>query len=180
MAPQPTDLAGYVDRDLDADLARWFAGEEPVTLDDPVLPVEPFLALLPATHTTALAAFDQRVRSGKMPQFADVYDWSYGFDLAANDCSVQDFEHVYSLAADGTSNLYVVLPDGQVGIWLHEEEIVEEGTRFDNVDVFLWHLVRFQAVQQGKLTLEDVEDDFRSLGQDGALHPELGLLHSLT
>ncbi|WP_436533775.1 hypothetical protein [Actinoplanes sp. HUAS TT8] len=180
MALRPADLAGYVVRDLDADLARWFPGEDPVSLDDPTLPVEPFLTLLPEPDAAALAAFDQRVRSGSMPQFADIYDWSYGFDFAANDCSVHNADTVFSLAADGSSNLYVVLPDGQVGLWFHEEEVIEDDTRFDNLDVFVWHLVRYQAVLQGALDLAEVEQDFRSLGQGGALHPELGLLHSLT
>ncbi|KUL30825.1 hypothetical protein [Actinoplanes awajinensis] len=180
MALQPADLTGYVTRDLDADLARWLAGEPRVTLPAAVALVTPFLSLLPASDAAALAGFDSRVRSGALPQFLDVYDWSYGFDFAANDCAVHNAEQVWSLGADGGGNLYCVLPDGEIGIWFHEEELIEDGTRFDNLDVFLWSAVRYRAIQLGVLALADVRDDFVSLGQGGVLHPELGLIHSLT
>src|SRR5690349_4354656 len=106
------DLVGYIDRDLDADLARWFADEEPAVLEEAVRPVEPFLARLAPADAAALAAFDRRVRSGAMPLFMDVFDWSYGFDFEANDCGILDSDYetrlsdddVYSVAADGSGN----------------------------------------------------------------------------
>ncbi|MFI9638823.1 hypothetical protein ACIG87_01970 [Micromonospora sp. NPDC051925] len=187
MTLTPDDLVGYVVRDLDADLARWFSDRPAVTVPEQTRPVTSILDRLPPTAATALAAFDHRVRSGRMPQFLDVYDWSYGFDFAGNDCRILDADYrptltdddVYSIGADGGGNLHVVLADGQVGLWFHEEEVVEGGTRFDHLDVFLWSVVRYHAVRAGKLERTAVEADLRSLGQDGALRPEVGLLSSM-
>ncbi|MEU9735163.1 hypothetical protein [Streptomyces sp. NPDC048002] len=180
-------LAGYVERDLDADLSRWFAGEPGTGIPESTRPVDPFLARLPKASATALAAFDRRVRSGAVPEALDIHDWCYGFDFAANDCRILDSDYatelsdddVWSIGADGGGNYYVVLADGRVAVWFHEEEVIEAHTRFDNLDVFVWSLVRYHAVRAGALTLGEVEADFRALGQPGALAPELGLLASL-
>ncbi|WP_067838550.1 hypothetical protein [Nocardia lijiangensis] len=178
------DLLGYTDRDLGADLARWFPDAETVHVPEQTRPVAPFLARLAPADAAALAAFDQRVRSDRLPQFLDIFDWSYGFDFALNDCGIRDSDYtteltdddVYSIGADGGGNLYTVLTNGQVAVWFHEEEVLEGGTRFDNLDVFLWSYVRYRAVRAGKLALSAVEADFLALGQDGALEPNLGLL----
>ncbi|MGW6698395.1 hypothetical protein [Nocardia sp. NPDC055049] len=178
------DLVGYTDRGLDADLARWFGDGEPVVVSAGTRSVEPFLERMPAVGAAALAAFDRRVRSGRLPQFLDIFDWSYAFDFAGNGCEILDADYtteltdedVFSLGADGGGNLYVVLTTGQVAVWFHEEEVLEGGTRFDNLDVFLWSYVRYRAVRAGKLALSEVEADFAALGQDGALAEDLGLL----
>ncbi|MEU4236383.1 hypothetical protein [Actinoplanes sp. NPDC026619] len=182
------DLIGYAERDLAADLARLLPGRPAITDLDlaEVRPIEPFLARLPATAAAALAAFDRMVGSGTLPEFLDIADWCYGFDFEANECGILDADYettltdddVYSIGADG-GNLYVVLADGQVAVWFHEEEVLEGHTRFDNLDVFLWSYVRYEAVREGTLALADVEADFVSLGQAGALEPELGLLTTL-
>ncbi|QDY77667.1 hypothetical protein [Streptomyces qinzhouensis] len=180
-------LAGYTDRGLDADLARWFPGEPPVRVPVSTRPVEPFLARLPHGAATALAGFDRRVRSGAMPQFLDIYDWSYGFDFEANGVGILDSDYetelsgddVWSVGCDGGGNYYTVLTSGRVALWFHEEEVLEADTQYDNLDVFLWSAVRYRAVRAGALDLAAVEADFRSLGQPGVLAPELGLLASL-
>lgn len=180
-------LAGYVDRDLDADLSRWFADQPRAEVPEATRPVVPFLAKLPRAAATALAGFDRRVRSGAMPQVLDIHDWSYGFEFGANDCRILDSDYetelsdedVWSVGADGGGNYYVVLASGRVGVWFHEEEVIEPHTQFDNVDVFLWSIVRYQAVRVGVLDLTAVEADFRALGQPGVLAPEIGLLSSL-
>lgn len=180
----PAALAGYTSRGLDDDLARWFSGAPLVNVAPATRPVTPFLARLAPADAAALAALDKRVRSGQLPQFLDIFDWSYGFEFAVNDCAILDSDYtteladedVYSVGADGGGNLYVVLTNGQVAVWFHEEEVLEEGTRFDNLDVFLWSCVRFQAVRAGQLALADVAPEFRALGQDGALAPDLGML----
>jgi hypothetical protein len=178
-------LAGYVERDLDGDLARYFSGystEDVIVVEDDVKPVEPFLARLARADAVALAALDRRVRSGTMPDFMDIADWSYGFDFAANDCRIRDSgteltdDDVYSIGADGGGNYYVVLADGRIAVWFHEEEVVEEGTRFDNLDVFIWHMVRYRAIRDGLLSLAEVEADVRALGQDGARAAGTGLI----
>lgn len=184
MTVSRADLAGYVERDMDADLARWFGDRPTVVVPEETRPVTSFLQRLAPASATALAAFDRTVRSGRMPQFLDVHDWSYGFDFAGNGRAIVDSDYeteladddVYSIGADGGGNLYVVLPTGQIAIWFHEEEVLEGGTRFDDVDVFLWSVVRYHAVRAGALEREAVEADFLALGQDGALEPELGLL----
>ncbi|AFU00493.1 hypothetical protein [Nocardia brasiliensis] len=178
------DLVGYTERDLDADLARWFPAAPRVQVPEETRSVTAFLARLAPSDAAALSAFDRRVRSGLLPQFLDIFDWSYGFDFAGNDCGILDSDYtteltdddVYSIGADGGGNLYVVLTNGQVAVWFHEEEVVEGGTRFDNLDVFLWSFVRYRAVRAGQLARSAVEADFLALGQDGALEPELGLL----
>ncbi|MFB7831077.1 hypothetical protein [Streptomyces sp. NPDC056056] len=180
-------LTGYVERGLDADLARWFPDAPPVVMPEPIRPVEPFLTRLPQHAATALAAFDRRVRSGAMRQCLDVHDWSYAFDFAANGCAVLESDYttelgdddVWSLGADGGGNLYVLRTEGRVAVWFHEEEVLEEGTGFDNLDVFVWSAVRYRAVRAGALDLAEVEDDFRSLAQPGVLAPEIGLLASM-
>ncbi|SOD89711.1 hypothetical protein [Streptomyces sp. Ag109_G2-15] len=61
-------------------------------------------------------------------------------------------------------------------MWFHEEQVIEADTQYDNLDVFLWSVVRYRAVRAGVLDLAAVEADFRSLGQPAALAPEIGLL----
>jgi hypothetical protein len=176
-------LTGYVQRDLDADLARWFPASDPAEVGDEARPVGPFLDRLPPAAAAALAAFDQRVRAGRVPEALDIADWSYGFDFAGNGCGILDSDYetelsddVFSIGADGGGNYYVVLTNGQVAVWFHEEEVIEADTRFDNLDVFVWSLVRYHAVRSGALALADVEDDFVALGQDGAVGSDLGML----
>ncbi|MFJ3666787.1 hypothetical protein ACIPSE_10075 [Streptomyces sp. NPDC090106] len=183
------DLVGYGERGLDADLARWFPDEPKVDFPEPVRPVEPFLSKLSPEAATALAGFDRRVRSGALPGgFLDIHDWSYGFDFEANGCQVLDSDYetelpaddVWSLGADGGGNYYVVLPNGRIAVWFHEEEVIEADTQFDNLDVFLWSVVRYRAVRAGVLPLAEVEADFHALGQPGVLAEGTGLLASLS
>ena len=181
-------LAGYVDRDLDTDLARWLANNPRVDIPASTRLVEPFLAKLPHDAATALASLDRKVRSGTMAQILDIYDWSYGFDFAANDCGILDSDYatelssddVWSIGCDGGGNYYVVLTSGRVAVWFHEEQVIEANTQYDNLDVFLWSVVRYHAVRAGALDLAAVEADFRSLGQPGALEPKLGLLAQMS
>lgn len=181
------DLVGYTDRDLDTDLARWFPDAETVDIPGGTRSVAPFLERLAPADAAALAAFDRRVRSGRLPQFLDIFDWSYGFDFAGNGCGLLDADYttaltdddVYSIGADGGGNLYVVLTTGQIAVWFHEEEVLEGGTRFDNLDVFLWSYVRYRAVRAGRLDFAEVAEDFTALGQDGALDDGLGLVRSM-
>ncbi|MFF9154742.1 hypothetical protein ACF1AB_21215 [Streptomyces sp. NPDC014846] len=181
-------LTGYVDRGLDADLARWFPDEPGTDLPASTRSVEPFLARLPGDAATALAGFDRRVRAGALPARLDIHDWSYGFGFQANDCRILDSDYqtelsdtdVWSIGADGGGNYYVVLTSGRVAVWFHEEEVIEAGTQFDNLDVFVWSIVRYHAVRAGILDLAAVEDDFRALGQPGALAPGVGLLAAMS
>ncbi|MCF2526509.1 hypothetical protein [Yinghuangia soli] len=180
-------LTGYIDRDLDADLARWFPDAPRVDVPAETPPIAPFLAKLPAEAATALAAFDRRVRSGDLAYFLDIEDWSYAFDFEDNGCQILDTDYeteipsedVWSLGADGGGNYYVVLTDGRVALWFHEEEVIEADTHFDTVDAFVWSLVRYRAIRNGALALADVEADFHSLAQPGVLAPQLGLLATL-
>ncbi|MFC3962740.1 hypothetical protein [Nocardia jiangsuensis] len=188
MAITRKDLLGYIERDLDADLARWFADRPRAVVDEAeVRPVEPFLARLAPDDAAALAAYDRRVRAGGLPDILDIADWSYGFDFAADDCGVLDSDYstevpsdeVYTVGADGGGNYYTVLTDGQVAVWFHEEGVLEGGTRFDDLDTFVWSLVRYHAVRAGVLDPAEVIADFQALGQDGAVAPEVGLLASM-
>lgn len=110
-------LTGYVDRGLDADLARWFPDEPGTDVPASTRSVEPFLARLPGDAATALAGFDRRVRAGALPA---------------------------------------------------------------RLDLFVWSIVRYHAVRAGILDLAAVEDDFRALGQPGALAPGVGLLAAMS
>ena len=177
-------LSGYGERDLDADLARWFPDRPPVRLTASIRPVAPFAAGLPREAAAALEGFDRRVRSGTLPWVLDVSDYSYGFAFAANDCEILDTDYetaltdddVWSVGSDGGGNLYVVLTNGRIAVWFHEEQVIEENTQFDNLDVFLYSIVRYQAVRAGVLDRAAVEDDFHALAQPGAMAPDIGLL----
>ncbi|MVO85445.1 hypothetical protein GPA10_11945 [Streptomyces sp. p1417] len=181
-------LTGYVERDLDADLARWFTDAPKARLPVSTRPVGPFLTGLPRDAAAALAGFDRRARAGALPEVLDLYDWSYAFDFAGNDCRILDSDHeteltdddVWSVGADGGGNYYVVLTNGRVAVWFHEEEVIEADTQYDTLDVFVWSVVRYHAVRAGVLDLAEVEADFRALGQPGVLEPELGLLARLS
>lgn len=181
-------LSGYVERELDADLARWFPDVPRAGLPASTRPVEDFLARLPQEARASLAGFDRRARSGALSEVLDIDDWSYGFDFAANGCRVLDSDYetelsgsdVWSVCADGGGNYYVVLASGRVAVWFHEEEVIEADTQYDNLDVFLWSVLRYHAIRAGALELADVEADFRSLGQPGVLAPEIGLLALLS
>ena len=184
MSPTLDQLAGYGDRDFDADLARWFPDRPLVRIAEPVRPVEPFLARLPRDAAAALAAFDRRVRSGALPWVVDVSDYSYGFDFAGNDCEILDSDYetrltdddVWSIASDGGGNLYVLLTNGRVAVWFHEEQVIEADTQFDNLDVFLYSIVRYEAARAGVLDRTAVGEELRALAQPGALAPEVGLI----
>ncbi|MCY0923046.1 MULTISPECIES: hypothetical protein [unclassified Streptomyces] len=131
-----------------------------------------------------MAAFDRRVRAGALPPTLGIQDRSYAFDFEANDCRILDSDYetelsdddVWSIGADGGGNYFVVLAGGRVAMWFHEEEVIEADTQFDNLDVFLWTVVRYHAVRAGVLDLAEVEADLRRLGQPGVLAPEIGLL----
>ncbi|MGR6998397.1 hypothetical protein ACU686_10355 [Yinghuangia aomiensis] len=178
------DLVGYVERDLDGDLARWFADAPRVAVPEETRPVGAFLAKLPAEAAAALEAFDRRVRSGEMARFLELEEWTYGFDFAANECEVLDSDYetpipdedLWAIGGDGGGNLFVVLTTGRVAVWFHEEQVIEAHTDYDSIDAFVWSLVRYQAVRDGALDLPSVEAEFRELGQPGALAPEVGLL----
>ncbi|MFJ5809640.1 hypothetical protein [Streptomyces sp. NPDC093093] len=134
-----------------------------------------------------MAAFDRRVRAGALPAVLGIQEWSYAFDFEANDCWILDSDYerelsdddVWSIGADGGGNYVVVLAGGRVEVWFHEEEVIEADTQFDNLDVFLWTVVRYHAVRAGVLDLAEVEPDLRSLGQPGLLAPDIGLLATL-
>jgi len=188
MALTVDQLSGYVDRELDTDLTRWFPHEPRVEFSEPVRPIEPFLSRLPHDAAAALASFDRRVRSGTMADLLDIADWSYGFEFEANGCEILDSDYttrlgdddVWSIGCDGGGNYYVVLTNGRVAVWFHEEQVIEADTQYENLDVFLWSVVRHRAVRAGVLDLAAVEEDFRSLGRPGALAPEIGLLADLS
>jgi hypothetical protein len=173
------DLTGYIERDLDAELARWFPDAPRVTIAPTVRPVEPFLARLPADAARALEAFDRRVRAGTLARIwgLDITShWSYGFDFAANEVEVLDedgevdiTDDVWCLALDGGGNHYVVLTSGRVAVWNHEEGTIEGHTDFDNIDVFLWSMVRVAALHSRVLGYPDIEPDIDALAQRGAL-----------
>ncbi|MDI1460755.1 hypothetical protein QEZ54_07245 [Catellatospora sp. KI3] len=181
-------IYGYVENGLDDDLARWFPSAPRVSLPATTRAVEPFLSRLPSGAAASLAAFDRRVRSGSMADFLDIADWSYGFDFTANECDLLDADYttttvsgddVWSIGADGSGSYHVVLASGQVALWFHEEQVIEGHTRFDNLDVFVWSVVRYRAVRAGALDLASVENDFRALAQPGVLADEVGLLAML-
>ncbi|GAA1591186.1 hypothetical protein [Actinoplanes couchii] len=187
MTLTPDDLIGYVERDLDADIARWFpdAGRAEVPAD--TRPIDYLVGRLPASGAAALAAFDQRVRAGAIPDVFEIADWSYAFGFAANECEILDSDYetevadddVFSLVADGSGNLWTLLANGQVALWFHEEYVLEADTRFDHLDVFVWSLIRYYAVRRGVLSLDEVEADFLALNQGGMVFPETGLLATL-
>jgi hypothetical protein len=172
------DLEGYVERDMDADTAKWFADAERVSIADSIVPVAPFLKTLPKHAATTLASFDAKIRGGKFPAIPclDIMDdWTYGFDFVKNGVEVIDGDgndvasKVWSLALDGGGNHYIQLTNGKVAIWFHEESSIEEHTQFDNLDVFLWSMIRLGAVRKKKLAKQDIANDFEILAQPGAL-----------
>lgn len=187
MTLTPDDLIGYIERDLDADIARWFPDTGRAKVPAGTRSIDHLVDRLPASGAAALTAFDRRVRAGAIPDVFEIAYWSYGFDFAGNGCSVLDSDHttevvvddVFSLAADGGGNLWTLLANGQVAVWFHEEEVLEADTRFDHLDVFVWSLIRYYAVRGGVLSLAEVEADFLALNQGGMVHPESGLLTSL-
>jgi hypothetical protein len=171
-----TELTGYVERGLDADLARWFAREPRASIAPTVRPVQPFLFRLPDADASALGALDRRVRSEALPELwgLDITeDWTYGFDFAANGIEVRDekdeIEEVWPLALDGGGNHYVLRATGQVAVWNHETGAIEGHTGFDNLDLFLWSVVRLAAVHDGRIGRDEIEADFEALAQPGAL-----------
>ncbi|HWS36560.1 MAG TPA: hypothetical protein VN408_27970 [Actinoplanes sp.] len=184
MTLTPDDLIGYVERDLDADIARWFPDAGRAEVPAGTRSIDHLTGRLPASGAAALAAFDQRVRAGAIPGVFEIADWSYGFDFAGNECSILDSDYetevsdddVFSLAADGGGNLWTLLVNGQVAVWFHEEGVLEADTRFDHLDVFVWSLIRYYAVRAGVLPRTAVEADFLALNQGGMVHPESGLL----
>ncbi|MFF5234321.1 hypothetical protein [Dactylosporangium sp. NPDC000521] len=184
MSATVEQLSGYGDDGFEGDLARWFPDRPPVEVPAGTRPVEPFLARLPRDAAAALAAFDRRVRSGTLPWVVDVSEYSYGFDFAGNECEILDSDYatrltdddVWSIAADGGGNLYVMLTNGRIAVWFHEEQVIEGHTQFDNLDVFLYSIVRYQAARSGVLDRAAVAEELRALGQPGVLAPEVGLL----
>ncbi len=172
-------LAGYTQKGLSGDVAEWFADAERCEVDEEgIRPLAGFLKHLDKRHHASMKAFDALVRGGKWPSISglDIMDdWTYGFDFAKNDVNVLDEEgeevdreSVYSLGCDGGGNHYMVVEDGRVVVWNHEEDSIEGHTQFASLDVFLWVMLRLAAVEDGKLAQSAVEKDIRSLKQGGA------------
>jgi hypothetical protein len=153
-APMPItlkDLEGYIERDMDADTAKGFADAEPVSLAASIVPVAPFLRTLPKHAATSLASFDAKIRGGKFPTIPclDIMDdCTYGFDFVKNGVEVLDTDR------------------NEVA---SEESSIEDHTQFDNLDVFLWSMIRLGAVRKKKLAKKDIANDFETLAQPGAL-----------
>jgi len=172
-------LSGYTKKGLSDDLAKWFVDAERCEVaEGGIRSLAGFLKHLDESHHASMTAFDALVRGGKWPSVSglDIMDdWTYGFDFAKNDVNVLDEdgeevdrESVYSLGCDGGGNHYVVLKDGRVVVWNHEEDSIEGHTQFANLDVFLWVLLRVAAVDDGKLDKAAIEKDIRALKQGGA------------
>ncbi|MFF0478914.1 hypothetical protein [Streptomyces sp. NPDC004284] len=95
-------------------------------------PVDPFLPRLPRDAATTLLACDRKVRSGTTRQCLDVYERSYAFDFAADDCAILDSgcatelsdDDIWPLGADGGGNLYVMRTHGRVAVWFHEGQVL--------------------------------------------------------
>lgn len=181
MSTNLAELTGYVEQDLDADLAYWFPGERPVSIASTIRPVEPFLARLPVDAARALESLDRKVRGGTLtaiPTLDIAEDWSYGFDFIANGVELfhEDDEdetdvagEVWCLGLDGDGNQYVVLASGRVALWNHEEGVIERDSQFNSIDVFLWTMVRVSALRAGILRYADIEPEFNALGQQAPL-----------
>lgn len=173
-----SQIDGYVERGLDADAAKWFADAARVSIADSIPPVNAFAAKLPAKASKSLLAFDAKVRGGKFPTVPclDIMDdWTYGFDFVKNGVEVLDGDgndvaaDVWTLALDGGGNHYLQLPNGKVAVWNHEESSIEDHTQFEDLDVFLWSMLRLGAVRAKKLAKADIAGDFEALAQPGAL-----------
>jgi len=180
MALRPERLVGYIARDLESDLARWLPDAERVSVSPGVRPVAPFAARMPGGAAQVLLDFDAKVRSGAL---ASLYrlnicdEWTYGFDFASHGVEVLDADRetdiaadVWSLATDGGGNHYVLLTNGQVALWIHDEGGLEEGgAGFDGLDALLWWKVRAAAVHRGVLTWSDVEPELVALQEAGVI-----------
>jgi len=172
-----SDLNGYIERGLDADLARWFPDAAKVQVAATVQPVGPFLQTLPTRASSALRELDEKVRSGTMPSvwlLEMVGDASYGFDFVAKGAKVLDEEqdniakNVWSLGCDGRGNYYVLKQDGRVATWYPTDgDKLDANAQFASLDAFMWAKVRRAAVNAKKLTQAELDADLASLADPG-------------
>jgi hypothetical protein len=156
---QPWDR--YVVERLVEDLETWLPADGPVV--EAPRPVDEFLAPLPAATAAALAHWDNLAWVGAIPDmFLFEEGGMYGFDFTANDVEVYDggvdvSARLWMLGHDGGGNGYCVLPSGEVGIWNHETNEIEQHNRFPSLDSFAWALVRVSAIEAGTLDRDDPE-----------------------
>ena len=57
---------------------------------------------------------------------------------------------------------------------------VRSGVMPPFLDMFVWSFLRYRAVRAGRRDVDAADADFRALGQDGALEPQLGLLRLMS
>lgn len=174
------DLSGYlVGGEFDEDVRRWgLEDSRPFVPPSKVQPPASFADRLPyESARESLKVLAERVAADKFPYLRNFgVDHSFGLDFAAREdleCLDSNFEkdrssEVFPLASDGGGNVFCLMSDGTVSIWNHEEENVEEHTRFSSLDETLWCLLRVEALGQDKLHLDEVRDTFESLESGGA------------
>jgi hypothetical protein len=174
MGAATIDTSSYITGGgLQRDIARWYP-DAPRASCQPPLDVGAFLERLEPGARAALQAFDALVHGGGFPSlsnFGIAEDWTYGVDLAANDQEATFGDEdvigdIFPLAADGGGNAFVQLLDGRVGIWNHEEQLIEDHTLFASLEECLWILLRIEAVEDDLLEAEELHQALQRFGEN--------------
>ncbi|MEM9191025.1 MAG: hypothetical protein AAGF12_17700, partial [Myxococcota bacterium] len=165
---QPFDR--YAESSLAADMARlvpdgeindflsWRA--EQVAKGRRPLDPDEFSAQLRPEARGAFSAWWELVRSGEFRDpsgFALLFGYNLSADGVALKLDGEDIsEGAFPLGADMGGNFFVLLSDGAVVIWNHEEDTVEEHTRFPSLDAFAWTLLHVHAAGEEQLAFDEV------------------------
>ena len=163
-------IEAFINPQLDEEIARLVPDGDPsdheawkkaqVLRGRPPMDATEFAKRLEGRAAESLLALAQIVQSGA---FRDTNDFAldFGYDLAGDGVEIlldgqNVTSDVFSLGNDMSGNVFLVLPDGRVGIWSPNEGTVEEHTRFPSLDALIWTLVHVHAATEAHLEFHDV------------------------
>ncbi|MEZ4402607.1 MAG: hypothetical protein R3B06_21465 [Kofleriaceae bacterium] len=167
---------GYItDGRLESDLATWLAGKV-LPPQEVAPPPAAFMASLPDGARAAVAALIDRLAAGRFPELWDV-NLEWGRDVAALPGVAAD---TFALANDGAGNYWLLCADGAVRSWCHDEGgAMEDHNSFATLDDALACFVRYTAVREEQVPLDDVRAAFTAHGPDNGWTFFLEILEDL-
>jgi hypothetical protein len=157
------DTAEYVvSGRLEADIDQLLRGQV-LAARDVAAPPDSFLAELPEDARRAIAKLTEMMQNGTFP---DLYDLTPEWGRDTSSFPNVDRE-AFALGNDGSGNYWLLCADGTVRSWCHDEGgIMEDHNSFASLDEALACWVRYTAVREEHITLDDLRPVFEAKSRD--------------
>ena len=166
--PTVEELEGYVITELLDDLEHLYPDEVGYDefFNDPP-PLIDWIDRVEADARPIIEHLHEIFVTAQFPFLSMLNIAQYGFDFEENGLLTdEDHENYLALTCDDYGDMYLLeLDTGLVVSYGCDEDILRNDETFDNLDVFLWIMIRLNSVLEGVLDLDDVEGDIEELDQ---------------